>query len=142
MAKPLVILTVVFAVLSVAFLLISMRAFKKKRVMGTASNTLAALLMLSLSALFATLTVSTQGYRAFTREEVVAKVTTRRPVANSHHRLVQGESAGITKVPFCGKPWMISPLARATPSRLPKPSRWARPALVIKARSGRAIFVR
>ncbi|UCD25178.1 MAG: hypothetical protein JSW51_04445 [Gemmatimonadota bacterium] len=78
MAKPLVILTLVFAVLSVAFLFISMRAFKKKRIMGTASNTLAALLMLSLSALFATLTVSTQGYRAFTREEVVAKVTTRR----------------------------------------------------------------
>ena len=78
MAKPLVILTVVFAILSVAFLFISIRALKKKRVMRTTTNTLAALLMLSLSALFATLTVSTQGYRAFTREEVVASVTTRR----------------------------------------------------------------
>ena len=78
MAKPLVILTVVSAILSVAFLFTSIRALKKKRVMRTTTNTLAALLMLSLSALFATLTVSTQGYRAFTREEVVASVTTRR----------------------------------------------------------------
>ena len=78
MAKPLVILTVFFAILSVAFLFISVRAIKKRRVMRTTTNTLAALLMLSLSALFATLTVSTQGYRALTREEVVATVTTRR----------------------------------------------------------------
>ena len=78
MAKPLVILTAVFAILSVMFFFISVRALKKKRVFRTTTNTLVALLMLSLSALFATLTVSTQGYRAFTREEVVASVTTRR----------------------------------------------------------------
>ncbi len=56
MAKPLVILTVVFAILSVVFFFISVRALKKKRVFRTTTNTLVALLMLSLSALFATLT--------------------------------------------------------------------------------------
>lgn len=78
MAKPLVILTVVFAILSVVFFFVSIRAFRKKRVIRTTTNTLLALLLLSLSALFATLTISTQGYRAFTREELVASVTTRR----------------------------------------------------------------
>jgi hypothetical protein len=78
MAKPLVITTIVFAILSLAFLVVAARALKRKRVIRTSTNTLLALLMLSLSALFATLTVSTQGYRAFTREELVASVTTRR----------------------------------------------------------------
>jgi hypothetical protein len=78
MAKPLVIVAIVFALLSVAFLIVAARALKRKRIIRTSTNTLVALLMLSLSALFATLTVSTQGYRAFTREEVVASVTTRR----------------------------------------------------------------
>ncbi|UCG85561.1 MAG: hypothetical protein JSW71_16740 [Gemmatimonadota bacterium] len=78
MGKPLVILTIVFAILSVAFFGIAIWALRRKRLIRTAGNTLIALLMLSLSALFATLTVSTQGYRAFTREEVVASVTTRR----------------------------------------------------------------
>jgi hypothetical protein len=78
MAKPLIILTIVFAVISVGFFVLTFWALKKRKLIRTASNTLLALLMLSLSALFATLTVSTQGYRAFTREEVVASVTTRR----------------------------------------------------------------
>jgi hypothetical protein len=78
MAKPLVILTVIFAILSVVFFFVSIRAFRKKHVIRTTTNTLLALLLLSLSTLFATLTVSTQGYRAFTREELVASVTTRR----------------------------------------------------------------
>ncbi len=78
MAKPLMIIAIVFALLTVAFLIVAIRAFKRKRIIRTSTNSLVALLFLSLSALFATLTVSTQGYRAFTREEVVASVTTRR----------------------------------------------------------------
>jgi hypothetical protein len=78
MATPLIILTIIFALLSVASFGVAIKALKRKRVFGTTTNTLVALLMLSLSTLFAVLTVSTQGYRAFTREEVVASVTTRR----------------------------------------------------------------
>ena len=78
MAKPLIFLTLFFAANSIGFLALSIWAIKKRRVFRTTANTLLALLMLSLTALSATLTVSTQGYRALTREEVVASVTTRR----------------------------------------------------------------
>ncbi len=78
MATPLIILTIIFALFSLGFFGVAVRAIRRKRVIGTTTNTLVALLMLSLSSLFAVLTVSTQGYRAFTREEVVATVTTRR----------------------------------------------------------------
>jgi hypothetical protein len=78
MAKPLIFLTLFFAVFSVGFFALSIWALKKRRVFRTTTNSLVALLMLSLTALSATLTVSTQGYRALTREEVVASVNTRR----------------------------------------------------------------
>ena len=78
MAKPLIVLTLFFAVVSIGFFTLSVLALKKRRVFRTTTNTLLALLMLSLTALSATLTVSTQGYRALIREEVVASVTTRR----------------------------------------------------------------
>jgi hypothetical protein len=78
MAQPLIVLAVVFAVLSCCFFAMTVWALKKRRILRTATNTLLALLMLSLTALFATLSVSTQGYRALTREELVASVTTRR----------------------------------------------------------------
>lgn len=78
MAKPLVVVAATFAVLSVVFFALTFWALKKRRVIRTAANTLLALLMLSLAALFATLTISTQGYRAFTYEELAASVITRR----------------------------------------------------------------
>jgi hypothetical protein len=78
MATPLIILTVIFALFSLGFLAVAIRALKRKKVIGTATNTLVALLMFTLSTLFAVLTVSTQGYRAFTREDLVASVTTKR----------------------------------------------------------------
>jgi hypothetical protein len=78
MAKPLIFLTLFFAVLFFGFLVLSVWAFKKRRIFRTTTNTLLALLMLSLTALSGTLTVSTQGYRALTREDVVASVSTRR----------------------------------------------------------------
>lgn len=78
MAQPLIVVAVVFALLSCCFFAIAVWALKKRRALRTAANTVLALLMLSLTALFATLSVSTQGYRALTREELVASVTTRK----------------------------------------------------------------
>lgn len=78
MATPLLVLSIAFAVLSLMFAALTVRALKKKRALGTATSTLSTLLMLSLSALFGTLSVSTQGYRALTREELAASVTTRK----------------------------------------------------------------
>ncbi len=78
MAKPLIFLTLFFAVLFLGFLVLSVWALKKRRIFRTTANTLLALLMLSLTALAGTLTVSTQGYRALIREDVVATVTTQR----------------------------------------------------------------
>lgn len=65
-----------FALLSIAFLGLARRAYKKRRWMGTASRSGGAALCLSLSALGATLAVSTQGYRGLTAEEVAATITT------------------------------------------------------------------
>jgi hypothetical protein len=76
MTNPLILLTVVFAVLSLCFFILTIWALKKRRIFRTTTNTLLTLLMLSVAALFATLSVSTQGYRALIREEVVASVST------------------------------------------------------------------
>lgn len=65
-----------FALLSFVFLALARSAYKKRRWMGTASRSGGAALSLSLAALAATLAASTQGYRALTREEVAATVTT------------------------------------------------------------------
>lgn len=65
-----------FALMSVAFLGLARRAYRKRRWMGTAGRTGGAALCVSLSALGATLAASTQGYRALTMEEVAATVTT------------------------------------------------------------------
>jgi hypothetical protein len=78
MARPLIILALVFAILSLCFFALTIWAFRKRRILRTTTNTLMALLMLSVAALFATLSVSTQGYRALIREEVVASVATRK----------------------------------------------------------------
>ncbi len=76
MATPLLVVTAAFAVLSLGFFGLTVWALKKKRILRTATSTLLAMLTLSLSALFGTLSVSTQGYRALTHEELAASVTT------------------------------------------------------------------
>jgi hypothetical protein len=78
MATPLIVVTASFSVLSLCFFGLTAWALKKKRILRSATSTLMALLALSLSALFGTLSVSTQGYKALTREELAASVTTRR----------------------------------------------------------------
>lgn len=65
----------VFGVLSLLFMRFTYTAARRKRWMGTASRTGGAALFLSLSALAATLAVSTQGYRALTGEELALTVT-------------------------------------------------------------------
>jgi hypothetical protein len=80
MLDPLVIIASIFALLALAFFWLAARARrrKRKRVRGMATHGTLGLLMLTTALLFATLTASTWGYRALTREEVVLLVTTTR----------------------------------------------------------------
>jgi len=59
-----------------AFLGLAVRAVRSRRWVGSASRTTVGALFASLSALAATLGISTQGYRALTAEEVAMTVTT------------------------------------------------------------------
>jgi len=52
-------------------------ALRRRRFLGTAVGLAFGLLLLTLSALFATIGVATQGYRALTHEELAATVVTR-----------------------------------------------------------------
>ena len=72
----LLILSVALALSSLGFLALAVRAWRKKRWVGTAGRTGGAALLLSLSALAGTLAASTQGYRSLTSEEVALTVTT------------------------------------------------------------------
>jgi len=77
MPGPFVLLTLIFALLGLVVLVLGLRALRRKRLFGGAADVTVALLFLSLSLLFATLAISTQGYRALTREEVALVVVTR-----------------------------------------------------------------
>jgi hypothetical protein len=74
MGEPLIILTLSFAFLSLVFFITGIVVLKKKRFFGFVVSFLAALLMLSLAGLFATISIATQGYRALTREDLAATV--------------------------------------------------------------------
>lgn len=65
-----------FASAGVFFFALAVRAWRKRRVAGAIGQTGGGVLFLSLSALAATLGVSTQGYRGLTQEEVALTVTT------------------------------------------------------------------
>jgi len=64
------------AALSLVFLVVAIRAFRGRRWLGSLGSAGTGALFLSLSALAATLGISTQGYRALTWEEVAATITT------------------------------------------------------------------
>lgn len=66
----------VLAALSLAFLVVAIRAVRGRRWLGSTGSGLTGALFFSLAALTATLGVSTQGYRALTLEEVAATITT------------------------------------------------------------------
>jgi hypothetical protein len=65
-----------FALLCLFFLIMTIVALKKRKLFGTVMNFVIVLLMISLSALFGTISSAIQGYHALTREElaVIVKV--------------------------------------------------------------------
>ena len=73
-SNPLVVLSMVFALLGLIFLMITLVEIKKWKLFASATDFLTALLMFSLSALFGTLSMAIQGYQALTREEIAAIV--------------------------------------------------------------------
>ncbi|NIM52188.1 MAG: hypothetical protein GTN78_18825 [Gemmatimonadales bacterium] len=83
MPSPLVLAAILFAVLALALFVAGFYAIKQRRLLGTAASLTLAILLLSLAGLCATISVATQGYRAFTREEVAAVVETRPTGAQS-----------------------------------------------------------
>ncbi|MBN1663757.1 MAG: hypothetical protein JW943_09170 [Deltaproteobacteria bacterium] len=74
LSNPLTIVVMLFALFGVIFLIMAIIALKKRKLFGTSVNFVIALLMLSLSALFGTLSIAIQGYHALTREELATIV--------------------------------------------------------------------
>ena len=74
MPKTLVIIAILFALLSLISMIAAIGALKKGKIFGTAMKFIITLLMLSLAALFGTISISIQGYRALTKEELAAVV--------------------------------------------------------------------
>jgi hypothetical protein len=77
MRELLLVAAVVLALLGVALFLSGLRGMRRRRLTGGALGATSGLLFVALGALALTLSVATQGYRAFTREEIVATVETR-----------------------------------------------------------------
>ncbi len=76
MEKILLWLAVGSGLLSLLFLFATFSAIRKKKFFGSLLRLLCVLLFLSLCALFATITIATQGYRALTHEAIVAVIRT------------------------------------------------------------------
>lgn len=93
MLNPIVIITIVLAVLSSVFFIAGIVALRKKRFFGVITNLTMVMLLLSLAGFFGMIAVTTQGYRALTHEEVVAfvKVESTGPQRfNAHFKLTDG----------------------------------------------------
>ena len=69
-----VILAVVFALIALLGFVAAIRGLRKGHIVGAALTIIITMLMLSLSALFGTIGISLQGYRALTREEPAAVI--------------------------------------------------------------------
>lgn len=76
MNDVLVYLALGLAALSALLLVASAAAFRRRRWIGSVGSAGSGVVFLSLAALAATIALSTQGYRALTREELAATVTT------------------------------------------------------------------
>lgn len=89
-------LTIASGVLSILFLILTIMAIRKKKIISSTIRLLCALLCIAVAALFGTLTIATQGYRALTHEEVAAVVRTE-PLAEkrvmAHFRFPDGKEA-------------------------------------------------
>lgn len=74
-----------FGALAVVFFSGAVRAFGRRRVLGSLAGFLIGSLLLALALLAGTISVATQGYRALTHEEVAAQVRTE-PVGRQRFR--------------------------------------------------------
>jgi len=74
LSNPLVIVAILFALLALICLVATIVALKQRKLFGVAIRFLITLLMLSLAALFGTISISLQGYQALTKEELAAVV--------------------------------------------------------------------
>ena len=74
LSNPLFVVAMIFVLLGLIFLVITIITLKRRKLFGTAMNFVIALLMISLSALFSTISIAIQGYHALTREELAAIV--------------------------------------------------------------------
>ncbi len=72
--NPLIIITILFVLLAIVFLIATFAGLKKRKFAGAAMKFILALFMLSLAALSGTIIISIQGYHALTREELAAVV--------------------------------------------------------------------
>ena len=70
----LTILTILFALFALFFLILTGASIKKRKFMATGRNFVITLLMISLTALLGTISISTYGYQALTKEELAATV--------------------------------------------------------------------
>lgn len=93
MPDLLTILTIACAVLALLFFVASIAAMRRHRFFRLTVNFTFGILLLTLAGLFGTVSMSTQGYRAFTREDTAAVVRTE-PVEpkrfNAHFRFPDG----------------------------------------------------
>ncbi len=71
---PVIVSALLFAFLSLIFLIATFAAAKKRERFAVGTSLLTALLMLSLSALSGTISIATQGYHALTHEALAATV--------------------------------------------------------------------
>ncbi|NIP72139.1 MAG: hypothetical protein GWO16_03500 [Gammaproteobacteria bacterium] len=83
MWSPLTLLALVLAALSVTLLIAAVAALRRRRLLGGLTAFSLGMLLLAGAALAGTLSVAVQGYRAFTREQVAARVTTE-PLGGRH----------------------------------------------------------
>lgn len=74
MNDPLIIASAVFLLICLIFLYAFITSLRKKKFLGAVRNFTFALLMLTISLLCGVISVSIQGYNAFTREELAASV--------------------------------------------------------------------
>jgi hypothetical protein len=74
MWEPLFLIALLFGLLGLAAFIAGIVVVKKRRVFGMAASFAAALVLLCLGGMLATISIATQGYRALTREDTAAVV--------------------------------------------------------------------
>ncbi|HKJ69453.1 MAG TPA: hypothetical protein VKA68_15960 [bacterium] len=77
MGTYLILIAVFFGIVSIAFLILGWVTLKKKQIFGSTISLSLGILFLLMAGFSAVLTVSVQGYRALTREKLIAVVETR-----------------------------------------------------------------